>query len=257
MLFSRDFGGDGQSIIVLHGMFGSSKNWIRIGQFLSSYGRCYALDLRNHGDSPHTHTHTLFDLITDIGEWIHAHDVQKPILVGHSMGGLAAMGYALNDASRVGALVVVDIAPKLYTTSHPQEIEALKLDIGGLRTRKEIDELMAKLIPDQKVRKFLQLNIERDGKGFRYKINVAALEKSTVLADVTSLEGVYTGMTLFVTGELSRYVDKADYSRIRSYFPKAEIETIPGGDHWLHYSAAEQFKTVVGRFIAEVTGSRD
>ena len=256
LLFSRDFGGDGVGIILLHGMFGSSKNWVRVGQFLSSYGRCYALDLRNHGESPHAESHSLYDLIDDLREWVDAHRMHRPILVGHSMGGLAAMGYSLANAAEVRALVVVDIAPKRYVPSHAREFDALRLDVTSFSSRQEIDDRMAEIISDPSVRRFLQMNIERTETGFRWKINVNALERSTVLTDVPSLRGQYRGMVLFVAGDRSGYVDESDHATIRRYFPNARIVTISGGDHWLHYSAAEEFKETVGRFVARVTGIR-
>ncbi len=250
-LYFRDFGGEDRLIVILHGLFGSSKNWVGVGRFLTAFGRCYALDLRNHGDSPHARSHSLQDLIGDLGEWLDVHGEGPPILIGHSMGGLAAMGYALKMPERVRAIVVVDIAPRVYPYGHRREFEALKIDISACATRPQIDEQMRAIIPAPEVRRFLQMNIARTGDGFRWKLNVQALERSTVNADVAGLKGEYTGRALFIAGERSGYVRAQDHRRIMACFPNASIDTLPDADHWLHYSAADAFKQRLGEFVAE------
>ncbi len=244
-----DFGGHGRPLIILHGLFASSKNWSGIGKFLTGYCHPYALDLRNHGDSPHHPSHTLAELIGDLEDWIGEQISEQPILLGHSMGGLTAMGYSLYHPEDVQALAVIDIAPKAYAVDHTRELEALRLDISFCRSRGEIDEIMAPLIPQIEVRRFLQMNAERTEHGFRWKIDAEVLQKSTVNTDFSTLSGAFGGKTLFIAGSESDYVGPENYPQIRSFFPQAKIHIIPGAGHWLHHTAAGQFKEALVDFI--------
>ena len=159
-LHYHDFGGQGDPIVILHGLFASSKNWTSVGQFLKSSGSPYALDARNHGDSPHADSHNLSDLVEDLKVWLHDNDIERPTLLGHSMGGLTAMGYALSYPESVGALIVVDIIPRSYHTDFTAELNALSLDLSPYNDRNQIDEAMASLVPNKRVRQFLQMNIK-------------------------------------------------------------------------------------------------
>ena len=247
----RDFGGEGIPIVILHGLFGSSKNWVKIGAYLSRYGHCYAVDQRNHGDSPHDDSHSLMDLVGDLSEWVEANQIQHPVLLGHSMGGMVAMKYALLRPDAVSSLIIVDIAPKTYTHTHPDEYRAMRTDLTRYATRGEIDRAMEQYVPDRKVRQFLQMNIARVGKGFSWKINVDALESSTFLNDASSLTGRCGAPSLFLVGGKSDYVHGDDASRILSLFPNAEMSILPEGDHWMHYSSAEEFIGRIEQFFTK------
>jgi len=240
-----DFGGQGKPILILHGLFGSSRNWRTVGRYLARYAHAYGLDLRNHGRSPSCESHTLADLTGDVEQWVADHLVENPILLGHSMGGIVGMAYSLSHPLQTAGLIVVDIAPKVYHTGHSREIQALRLDISSLRSRREIDDRMKPLIPDAEVRRFLQTNAERTDTGFRWRVNADALAGSTVLSDVAGLEGTYEGRTLFVAGGASGYLTKEDLPRIRMFFPNAELRTVSGAGHWLHHTAASEFEEIL------------
>jgi pimeloyl-ACP methyl ester carboxylesterase len=253
-LHHRDFGGSGTPILILHALFASSKNWVTVGQRLSRHGHALALDLRNHGDSPHTDSHSLADLAADLEQWIAENLAAAPVLLGHSMGGLAAMAYALAHPGEVRALIVVDIAPRFYGHRYEGELAALRLDLSRCRTRREVDEALTPLIPDPAVRSFFQMSVEKTeapAGGFRWKINGAALAKSALLRGegFEVLDGGYEGPTLFVAGGASGFITPADHPLIRARFPAALIHTIPGADHWLHHTAAEAFRAAVEAFL--------
>jgi len=253
-LFHRDFGGEGPPIVILHALFASSKNWVSVGRDLARWGRTMALDLRNHGDSPHADSHSLADLAGDLEEWLAAQLTEAPLLLGHRMGGLAAMAYALGRPAAVRALIVVDIAPRAYGHRYEGQLAALRLDLSGCRSRREVDALLAPLVPDPAVRDFLQMSVEKSeapGGGYRWKINGPALEHSALLRGegFELLEGRYTGPTLFVAGGASDFIEEADRPRIRARFPAAQIRTIAGADHWLHHSAAEAFRAEMEGFL--------
>jgi esterase len=250
-LSSLDFGGRGRRILILHGLFGSARNWVTVGRFLSHYGRAVALDCRNHGNSPHAPTHSLTDLIADLSGYIEGCCPEPPLLVGHSMGGLTAMGCALLYPEAIDGLIVVDIAPRAYSLDIEAELAALRIDLSGMKTRQEVDAAMAPLIPDRGLRQFLQLNLERQEGGFRWKLNVPALEQATFAAGLPALPGRYEGRTLFVRGGASDYVPDSDLPLIARRFPRSTVETLPGADHWLHHSARPRFEAILERFLRE------
>jgi pimeloyl-ACP methyl ester carboxylesterase len=244
------FGERNRSLIILHGLFGSSKNWITFARTLSQDLSVYALDLRNHGDSPHTDTHSLDDLREDLKYFIDFHKIEKPILLGHSMGGLAVMALALKYPEIAQSIIIEDIAPRNYVPHHENEFQTLNRDLSKFHSRNEIDEAMSEYIKNKSIRQFLQMNLERMENGYRWKLNIPILEKSTLIEEFAGYEGcTYSGPALFVTGGLSEYVKMNDHTIIQKYFPASEIITIPEADHWLHYSSAEKFLSLVKDFL--------
>ena len=166
-LASRDLGGDGPPILILHGLFGSSQNWASIGRRLGSLGRVTALDLRNHGRSPHAPSHSLEDCVGDLREWIGEHARGPVRLIGHSMGGLVAMGFAIAHPGLTEGLAVIDIAPRAYPLDHEREFAALGMDISRCESRARIDSLLAPLFAEQAMRQFMLTNAVRRGIGHR------------------------------------------------------------------------------------------
>ena len=150
-LYTREFGGGGIPVTILHGLFASSKNWIGTGQYLSQFCKPFALDLRNHGDSPHSDSHTLAGMIGDLDHWLNERNIEKTVLLGHSMGGLVSMGFSLSHPDRIRGLIVVDILPRAYRPNFSREIAALSLDLSPYKNRREIDKAMEKIIPDLQI----------------------------------------------------------------------------------------------------------
>ena len=248
-LWFRDFGGDGPPLVILHGLFGSSQNWAGMGRRLAAVGRVFALDLRNHGESPHAPTHTLDDCIQDLADWSDAHAAGPLRLVGHSMGGLVAMGFALRHPARTAAVASIDIAPRPYPLEHGPELQALKTDIGGCRSRVDLDALLLPILPDARTRQFIMTNAARDGDGFRWKPNVAVLEHRQVASDWGSMTGRYDGAALLAAGGRSDYVRPDDHELMRRFFPRARIEVLPGADHWMHVTAADALESLLSAFL--------
>ena len=253
-LFARDFGGHGRPLVILHGLFGSHRNWATVAQKLGGVRRVYGLDQRNHGDSPHADSHTALDLVQDLKLWLERNDLRDAVLMGHSMGGLVAMNYALHFPERLEALVVVDIAPRAYEPRHGQEFEALSLDVSGMDSRQEIDEAMARYLRDPVLRQFLMMNLKRESEGgYSWKINVPVLKQSSYIAEFkVPPDCSFDKPSLFLTGGKSDFVQDSDHENIRTFFPEARIKTEPTGDHWLHHSAPEWFLREVSEFLGEL-----
>jgi len=255
-LFTREFGGSGTPVLILHGLFGSSKNWIGTGRYLSGFSRCFAVDQRNHGDSPHCESHTLTDMVEDLAQWLEQWGIEQPVLVGHSMGGLVAMAFSLAYPERVRGLLVVDILPRAYKPDFSREFAALSLDLSPYTSRRQIDEAMEKIIPDPEVRQFLQMNVERSDNGFRWKLNVPALKNSPLLqgTDLSVHKSGYHGPALLVAGGRSPFSPKKDRPLFNRLFPAGRIEVLEECGHWLHYVCSHDFQALLKGFIEKIEG---
>ncbi len=247
----RDLGGQGPSIAFLHGLFGSSQNWVGTARRLSGLGRCLLVDLRNHGDSPHAPEHSLAACVQDVADWAQAHAPGPLTLIGHSMGGLVAMGFAIAHPDLTRAVASLDIAPRSYPTGHEAEFRAFHMDISRCRSRAELDELLGPLLPDAGVRQFILTNAVRDGQGFRWRLNAPALEASTVSADFAGVDGRYDGPSLLVAGGRSPYVTEQDVAVMHRHFPAAVFVKIAQADHWLHVSAPDSLARILTDFLQD------
>jgi len=248
-LWYRDLGGQGEPIVILHGLLGSSQNWAGMGRKLVDAGHVFALDLRNHGESPHAPTHTLSDCVQDLADWADARAIPRLRLVGHSMGGLVAMGFALRYAGRTVGVASIDIVPRPYPPEHAGEFAALKTDIGACRTRAEVEAAILPLIPDTRTRQFLLTNAVRDGVGFRWRPNVAVLERHTVTSDWAEAHGSYEGEALLIACGRSSYVGAEDPDVMRRYFPRVRVETLAAADHWPHVTAPSELESALRGFL--------
>jgi esterase len=245
----RDLGGAGSPILILHGLFGSSQNWAGMGRRLVSHGRVFGLDLRNHGDSPHAATHTLADCVGDLHDWVRAHAPEPLRLIGHSMGGLVSMGFALAYPELTAGVASIDIAPRPYPRDHEREFRALRTDINGCTSRAEVDALLAPALPDIRTRQFLLTNAVRDGTGFRWRCNVDALDRHTVSDDFAQASGSFAGESLLVACGRSGYVRERDHMAMRKFFPGVRIRTIAGADHWPHVTAPAELAAFLVEFL--------
>lgn len=247
-LFFQKYGQSGPEIVILHGLFGSSKNWASVANKLKNKFQVYVIDQRNHGESNHHSTHSLDDLVQDLCDFINLQKIQKPILLGHSMGGMCAMSFALANPENISALIVVDIAPKKYTFHHQKEFELLHLDVSGFRSRKEIENAMKEIHESSEVIQFLMMNLDRNDSGFQWKINTPVLEAAH-LVENAEFHGEYSGPALFLKGQVSPYITQGDFETIHNYFPASKIVTIAEAGHWMHHSHQQIFLKEVLDFL--------
>ena len=258
-LYFQSFGA-GLPIIILHGLFGSSDNWHTISRRLGEQFQVFALDLRNHGRSPHSNAMNYELMADDIAEFFPAHNLQRACLLGHSMGGKVAMRFALRYPDLTAALIVADMAPKAYPPSHQVIFDALrKLDLASFRSRNEIDIALAPEVPDVAVRQFLLKNVARtDAGGFAWKLNLPAIERNyPALRSAITSGRPFTGPVLFILGAKSDYLQDTDRDAILRLFPRATFKTISTAGHWLHADAPDEFVQLVAEFLRTNTEARD
>lgn len=232
-------------MILLHGMLGSSRNWQTAGRDLAGHRRVYALDLRNHGLSPHAADMSYEALAADVTSWMDRNGIGPAEIVGHSLGGKVGMVLACRCPQRVSRLVVVDMAPKGYRwPERRKEFEAmLGLDPASLSSRAQAEARMEALVPSWPQRKFLATNLERlpEG-GFAWQIGLAEIAAALPELEANPLgaEESFPGPALFILGGKSSYVLDSDRPAILRHFPRARIEVIAGAGHNPHIEAREE-----------------
>jgi len=243
------YGDGGTPLLIAHGLFGSARNWGAIAKRLSASREVRVPDLRNHGDSPWTESHGYDDLARDLAP-LAGGDV-----LGHSMGGKAAMVLALTRPERVARLVVADIAPVAYSHSQTPLIHAMRdVDLSRVETRGDADRQLAHAVEDPGVRAFLLQSL--DVKGRRWRLNLDVLEAEMErITGWDEIEGVFEGPTLFLSGANSDYVGRGHRDRIRSLFPTAKFASIPGAGHWLHAEKPREFVAAVETFLSMTDAS--
>lgn len=257
--------GEGEPMVILHGLYGSSDNWYTIAKHLSSQYQVYLLDLRNHGRSPHAASHTFDDMVADVEEFFQAQRLSKAIVIGHSMGGKVAMLFTYRYPLMVDRLIVVDIAPRDYTSlrepndhvlQHMNIVQAYAaIDPAIYSTRTEVEQAFAQYIPDDRIRQFLLKNLVRNDQGrFRWQINVTALRQNlpAMMSKVDIPDTARIQLpALFIKGERSNYLLPEDFEQIKRLFPQAEFITIQGAGHWVHAEQTELFLKAVLDFLSQ------
>jgi len=244
--------GDGFPLIVLHGLLGSLDNWQPPGRRFAAHFKVFAVDLRNHGQSPHDDDASFEAMAADLDEFMRAHGLTRANLLGHSMGGKVAMRFALCHPAEVEKLVILDISPRAYPPRHQATFQALlALDLHTFQRREQLDAELAKSVDDVEVRQFLLKNVGRDAHGgFRWKANIRGLwENYERLTAAVGSDTSCDRPALFLRGEKSDYLPTADYDLIRRLFTQAEFCTIPGAGHWLHADQPEAICSAVLKFL--------
>lgn len=242
--------GEGQPLIIVHGLFGSLDNWQTLGKKFAEHFEVYLVDQRNHGHSPHSEEMNYQLMSDDLHELITDLNLSDVVLVGHSMGGKAVMTYATQHAEFLDKLVVVDIAPKEYPLHHDRILEGLNaIDLSVVNTRGKADTILATYVSDISIRQFLLKNLYWIEKGqLAWRINIPVLtERMEDILATTPPVRVETP-TLFIRGEKSNYITEADYQDIYNQFLNSEIETIYNVGHWAHAENPLEFYNLLMEF---------
>ncbi len=236
--------GEGPALVILHGLFGLGDNWRSLALRYAERFTVYAVDMRNHGRSPHADVHDYPSMAEDVREMLDSEGLETALIMGHSMGGKAAVQLACTRPERVKALVVSDIAPRAYANNHEDVLTALtETDLSVVTRRDEADAVLARRIPDAGIRAFLLKSLYRDGDAFRWRFNLPVIVRdyARVAAAVPENGTPYFGPTLWVRGEKSPYVQDSDLENIRRWFPNFTLETVAGAGHWIHAEQPEAY----------------
>ncbi len=251
--------GSGRPLIILHGIFGISDNWVSFGKRIAESGyKVFILDQRNHGRSPHHYALNYYALVDDLKEFIEQQGIKDPIIMGHSMGGKVAMRYTLENPHDVHALIVVDTSMRTYIshTYHRGLIDAMKsVDFTKMKSRKEVGKHLSESIHIPRIVQFLMKNLfwkEKNLLGWRINLEAIDLNLDSMY-DGVFYSTIFQNPSLFVRGGKSDYISEEDIPDIKKSFSNMDIVTIDEGTHWLHADAPEEFYNFVSEFLRKLS----
>ena len=239
---------DKPPVVIAHGLYGSGRNWGVIARRLADSRQVIAVDMRNHGDSPWTETHTYQDMAADLAE-VMASLGRPADLVGHSMGGKAAMTLALTDPGNLRRLVVADIAPVFYSHTQMPHIHAMRaVELSRVTRRSDAEAMLAEQGVEPALQSFFTQSLDVAGR--RWKLNLDTLERAMPsIMGFPETEATWDGPALFLTGAESDYVRPEYREAIRARFLHPRFARIPGAGHWLHADRPREFEAAVRVFL--------
>lgn len=237
-------------LVVLHGLFGSSTNWRSIIKELAQDFHIIAADQRNHGESPWSDSMQYPQIAADVAQLIEHYNLERPAIIGHSMGGKTAMAMAQLGLAHMDRLVIADIAPVPYSHTHEGFVNAMQaIDLARVSSRNEVESRLSETIPEPGIRQFLLQNLKRGENGYWWRINLTAIQSN--MSDLLdyNIDQVSDIETLFIAGGKSNYIEPGMHRAIRHLFPNSQIQTINNAGHWLHAEQPAQFIEIVKAFL--------
>ena len=236
-------------VMIVHGLYGSGRNWGVIAKRLSDQFFVITVDLRNHGDSPWLDTHNYHVMADDLVEVINSLNI-KPNIIGHSMGGKAAMVLALKRPNLVRNLIIADIAPVKYEHDQSQFIEAMqKVDLSKVEKRSDATLALSKFVEDKSLQNFFTQSLDIKAKRWKLNLKVLRSEMSEILS-FPKIESEFSGNSLFLKGEKSDYIKPEHRKLIKSLFTKARFATFKEAGHWLHAEKPREFESAARLFFS-------
>ena len=245
--------GSGHPLIIIHGLFGSSDNWVTLGKRFSNDFEVHLVDVRNHGRSFHSCEMNYSAIVDDVLLYIQKNNIDHSHFIGHSMGGKIVMELAMTHPFAIDKLIVVDIAPKDYPSHHQYIFNALKsIDLSVYRSRRSIDEKLSESIKNHAVRQFITKNlywkIYREQLDWRFNLNALSNFYPFLMKGLSS-DSRFIKETLFLKGEHSEYILDSDKALLAKHFPNYELKPIPNSGHWLHAEKPNAFFNRANDFI--------
>ncbi|NMP16678.1 alpha/beta fold hydrolase [Thalassotalea sp. Y01] len=242
--------GQGEPIVLIHGLFGSLENLNMVAKPLSEQLQVISVDVRNHGKSFHSDTMTYDAMADDVIALLSKLNIDKAHFLGHSMGGKIAMKIALNQPQLVDKLIVADIAPVNYPPHHNEIINGLQdIDMSTVTSRKDADQQLQAAVADAGVRQFLLKNLAKGDNGFFWRVNLNTIKQKYDDIAIGFNEGQFLGAVLFIKGSNSNYILTEHRAQIGALFPNASAKIIQGAGHWLHAEKPVAFNKIVIDFI--------
>ena len=236
-------------VMIVHGLYGSGRNWGVIAKRLSDQFFVITVDLRNHGDSPWLDTHNYHVMADDLVEVINSLNI-KPNIIGHSMGGKAAMVLALKRPNLVRNLIIADIAPVKYEHDQSQFIEAMqKVDLSKVEKRSDATLALSRFVEDKSLQNFFTQSLDIKAKRWKLNLKVLRSEMSEILS-FPKIESEFSGHSLFLKGEKSDYIKSEHRKLIKSLFTKARFATFKEAGHWLHAEKPREFESAARLFFS-------
>lgn len=237
-------------LLIIHGLYGSARNWGVICKRMSDEREIFAVDQRNHGDSQWCETHDYFDMAEDIHEFLE--HLGSMAILGHSMGGKAAMVLSIMAPKLVEKLIIADIAPVSYSQDNTKYIRAMKnVKLDKVTTRGDAIMQLAETVPEPELQSFFAQSLDLKNK--RWKLNLDVLEREMEkIVSFPQMSGQYDKASLFVSGALSNYLQITHRPVIKKLFPKAEFATIENAGHWLHAEKPREFEAAVRTFLNNI-----
>ncbi|NND77238.1 MAG: alpha/beta fold hydrolase [Flavobacteriales bacterium] len=243
--------GEGEPLIIAHGLFGSLDNWMSMAKRLAENFQVYLIDHRNHGKSPHSDEMSYDLMAEDLHEFIEEHELISPSIIGHSMGGKAAMALDNKYPGSLNKLVVIDIGIKEYPPHHQKILAGLNnLDLPSLRSRSQADGRLEEFVEESGVRQFLLKGLYRNKEGtysLRYNLGTIQERMDNILSEL-NIEGSET-KTLFIRGELSGYLLDEDILGLQKVFKNSDVATIPESGHWVHAEKPNELFDTLSDFL--------
>jgi esterase len=246
--------GQGTPLIILHGLFGQSDNWNTLAkQFAEKEYRVFTLDLRNHGLSPHSEDWSYSLMAKDIKEFMDDHQLTKPVLMGHSMGGKVVMFFEKLFPNTASKVIIADIAAKEYPPHHAEVLDALHaVDFSVVKTRKEAEAEMNKYITDFGTKQFLLKNIywkdtANNIMDWRFNLEVISRKYDAIREEVPFYESSVP--CLVIKGSRSNYIDVNDEADFKKRYTDIRIVSIEGAGHWVHAEKPKEYFEAVIEFL--------
>ena len=249
-LYSRVLG-EGQPLLIIHGLFGMSDNWQSLAKRYADYFEVHLIDQRHHGRSPHADEFSYLHLSNDLHQYIVDNQLNDVIIIGHSLGGKTAMQFAVSYPEFLSKLIIVDISPRFYPIHHDKIIEGLKmLDFSILKSRSQADAVLSEYIEEGDVRQFLLKSMSWKEKGqLDFRFNLKSISQNIAnVGEALDNEANCSIPTLFIKGGNSNYINDDDEDLIFKHFTDAEIQTVDEVGHWLHAEKPQEFFEMTVRF---------
>ncbi|MFY0672903.1 MAG: alpha/beta fold hydrolase [Bacteroidia bacterium] len=238
-------------LMILHGLFGMLDNWTTLAKKFAKKYKVYAIDLRNHGKSPHSDVMSYESMSEDLKEFMEAEGIYTANIIGHSMGGKALMTFGNMYPEHIERMIVVDIAPKAYEPKHNEIIEALtKLPLNKMSTRDEAEYWLSQRIEQASVRLFLLKNLLRTKNGFQWKMNLPVIIKfyQEIIGSI-NIDNGFERPILMVYGGSSDYLNEDDIEELDLVYDNVKFEQVEGTGHWVHAEKPNEFFELVSNFL--------
>ncbi len=258
-LYFRTFG-NGTPIIILHGLFGMSDNWIPVAKILAEGNKVFLPDLRNHGKSPHSSVHTYQSMSSDIYEFMQDNSLEKAILIGHSMGGKTVLQFVSDFPDKAEKYIIIDVSPKLFfDKNYVSELfheELLKklidIKIQLMRNRTDLSHHIQSEFKDKFIQNLIEKNVTKDNENkLKWKLNLSALHANlnNLFEDIELSENHRNIDTLFIFGSLSAYYNNSVLNYLKQELPEVQIKKIEGGNHYLHVNKIDELTNEIQEFL--------